>query len=374
MPGKSPQPNMFVVSANQIVDNAVEQARDLATTRLKANDTLATDITNSSPQKICYADKCRILLAKGILENPVPCAKNRNLCQGCILERTRKRKTATVEIEILEANTPNHILAPILDHILTPTSIKEVRRKLNHLPTLNHNNCDDSIFGVLRYVANSLGLRLNNATSGSIEEPMNSIQVKQSWRKATFSCKCQHTTVEQQIYGDRAFCTNCSFIIPHQQTSPKQCRGCLLQDGWGPNASFCLACQFPTVIFRNRFHYRYTTYIEIWLPTLATDSDNDTVDPPSRHTKSTQRIHATYEELQRLRQKSLQNSFTEIRSRSSPAENLHVIENITVLQRNIRNSTGCKRDIASLQSDAKDSFNSSNIDNHSSKENKMLKQ
>ena len=85
---------------------------------------------------------------------------------------------------------------------------------------MNQNNRDDSIFGVIRYVANSFGLCLNNATVGSIDEPMSLIQVKQSWRQATFSCKCQHTIVQQQIYGDRAFCNTCSFIRPHQQTTP----------------------------------------------------------------------------------------------------------------------------------------------------------
>ena len=55
---------------------------------------------------------------------------------------------------------------------------------------------------------------------------------------------------------------------------------------------------------------------------------------------------------------SLQNSFSEIRSRSSPAENMYVIENITLLQRDIRHSIVAKRDINSLHSESEDPFDS----------------
>lgn len=151
-----------------------------------ATNTLATDTCTSSPQKLCYADKCRVLIAKGILQHPIPCAKGRNLCPGCIIECTRQRKTATIEGEILETNTPNHILAPFLDHLTISINIKELRCKLQHLPTMNQNKRDDCIFGVIRYVANSLGLCLNNATASSIDEPMCSTQVKQRWRQATY--------------------------------------------------------------------------------------------------------------------------------------------------------------------------------------------
>jgi hypothetical protein len=55
---------------------------------------------------------------------------------------------------------------------------------------------------------------------------------------------------------------------------------------------------------------------------------------------------------------SLQNSFSEIRSRSSPAENMYVIENITLLQRDIRHSIVAKRNINSLHSESEDPFDS----------------
>ena len=119
------------------------------------NSTLLSDSTTITPQKICHADKCW-----------------RNLCSGCLLESTGKRKTTTVESEILEMNTPNHILSPIFNHLTEPISIKELLQHLQHLPTMIHNKRDDSIFGVIRYIANSLDIRLTNATVCSIVESM----------------------------------------------------------------------------------------------------------------------------------------------------------------------------------------------------------
>jgi hypothetical protein len=274
-------------------DGEQESRTSLHTSAAKSTTTQVNN--NSIPPKLCHANKCRILLAKGILRTSIPCAKGRNMCPGCIIEGTRQRKTATAEIEILEANTPNHILATILDYTTTAVSIKKLRQSLQHLPTMNYTKHDDSIFGVVRYLANSLGLRLNNATAGSIDEPMTLVQVKQQWRQATFSCKCRHIDIEQKIYGDRAFCDTCSFIIPHCNPPPKRCPGCLLQDSWGPTGSSCLACQFATIIYRNRFHTRYIKYSEQWLPTLATDSEDDTVDPPAQHHRSTYRTPESHE-------------------------------------------------------------------------------
>jgi hypothetical protein len=106
-------------------------------------------------------------------------------------------------------------------------------------------------------------------------------------------------------------------------------------------------------------------YLEQWLPTLATDSEDDTVDPPAQHHRSTYRTPESREELQQLRQMSLQNSFSEIRSQSSPEENMYVIENITILQRDIRNSNVAKRDINSLQSESEDPLDNAQDENFS---------
>ena len=139
-----------------------------------------------------------------------------------------------------------------------------------------------------------------------------------------------------------------------------RCSGCLLQDLWGPPGSICLACQFAIVIYRNQFHTRYIKFIEQWLPTLATESEGGTADPPTQH-------------LQRLCHKSLQNSFSEIRSWSSPVENMYVIENITMLQRDLQNSASSKWSIQSLRMDSISTLECTNDENYSNRESKTIK-
>jgi len=132
---------------------------------------------------------------------------------------------------------------------------------------MNHNKRDDSISGVTRYIPNTFGFLLTNATAGSIDEIMSTTQIREKWRQATYSCKCPHPSIEQTIYGGRAFCPNCSFIIfHHKPPNLHRCPGCLQQDSWSPIRYGCLACQFATIIFRNRFADRYNRYLEQWLP------------------------------------------------------------------------------------------------------------
>ena len=342
-----------------------------------ATSTPTAGSNDSTPRKLRYANKCQFLLAKGILRAPVPCAKGRNICPGCILESARQRKTAMVENDIIQAKTSNLILAPMLNYITTPVSIKELRSNLQYLPTLQPNRRDDSIFGVIRYLANSLGFRLSNATAESIDEAMNLLQVKKKWRQATFSCKCRDIlNNEQRDNKDRTFCNTCSFIISHHNSPSKTCSGCLQQDSWGSVGSFCLACQFATIIYRNRFHTRYSNYIEKWIPTLATESEDDTFDPHIHRHRSTHqtRTRASCKDLPRLRQELLKNSFEEIRLRSSLAESLCVIENITMLQRDIRHTTGNKHSINSLQSASNASLTTTQDEIFPPREGKSLKQ
>ena len=158
------------------------------------------------------------------------------------------------------------------------------------------------------------------------------------------------------------------FLIPHHDPPSLRYSGCLLQDLWGPTGSFCLACQFATVIYCNRFQTRYIKYIEQWLPTLATKSEDDTANPHIQRPWPSTQTHASYQDLQRLRRKSLQNSFSEIRYRSSPSENMYVIENITMLQRDLRNSATSKHSIQSFQSDSISTLEYTNDENYSNKE------
>jgi hypothetical protein len=203
------------------------------------------------------------------------CAKSRHMCSGCICKGTCQRKVATLETEMLEANTSNLVLAPLLTFITTPISIKKFRQSLKHLPMMNYKKRDDSIFGAARYLANTLGIQIKNATTGTIDEVMSASQIKEKWRQATFSCKCS-TSHGQQTFENRAFCEKCSFIIYHNSVPDIQrCPGCLINDSWENIGQSCLACQFATIIYRNRFVDRFQKYLEIWLPPLETDTDDD---------------------------------------------------------------------------------------------------
>jgi hypothetical protein len=240
---------------------------------------------------------------------------------------------------------------------------------------LNISKRDDSIYGVVRYIANSFGFLLSNATAGTIDEPISPKQSREQWRQATFSCKCSAQNNAQKVYGHRAFCTTCSFIIFHNDPPTLRiCPGCLSQDSWGPIGFPCLACQFATVIFRNRFLTRYDGYMEKWLPMLASDAeDNETLAPPERTPRSSRHENMSPDELFRLRQLALNASFTEIRSRSSPEENRCIIENITILQRDIKRHATTKRDIQSSQSESKNLLTSEMDENLSPRKKKSVK-
>jgi len=56
-----------------------------------------------------------------------------------------------------------------------------------------------------------------------------------------------------------------------------------------------------------------------------------------------------------MRTASYNDSFEEIRSRSSPEQNHYVIENITMLQRDLKKNSNIKRDITSVQSNSQKS-------------------
>ena len=91
-----------------------------------------------STPKMCHANKCRLLLAKGIIRRPMICAKSRHMCSGCICEETRQRKAATLELELMETSTSNPTLAPMIQFLSQPISIKNFRKLFKHLPTMNY--------------------------------------------------------------------------------------------------------------------------------------------------------------------------------------------------------------------------------------------
>jgi hypothetical protein len=83
--------------------------------------------------RACHATKCRLLRAKEMLTRTMFCTNNQNMCSGCHAELIRQRRTKQIETEILTASSPNAILAPILNHIFNPTSLKHVQNLLQHL-------------------------------------------------------------------------------------------------------------------------------------------------------------------------------------------------------------------------------------------------
>jgi hypothetical protein len=190
-----------------------------------------------------------------------------------------------------------------------------------------------------------LGIQIENNTTGTIDEVPSTSQVREKWRQATFSCKCL-TNHGQQVHGERAFCSQCSFLIFHRNIPDvRQCPGCLINESWEVLGQSCLACRCATLVYRNRFHQRYQQYLDQWLPITETDTDtddngNDTDSvqkppPPSQFTTLD-----SQKELYRLRNQSIEDSFREIKSRSSSQQTKYIFEDLSLLQKTIQDNAG----------------------------------
>jgi hypothetical protein len=130
---------------------------------------------------------CHLLQAKGIIHHFVFCAKGRNTCSGCSQELARHQKTLQLEKELQANAVDNDILAPLLQYRTKLISIKAFRKLLSALPTFNSKTRDDYIFRVARYLANTLGILIQNTPSYNlIDSPMTSTKKQQAWRKAIF--------------------------------------------------------------------------------------------------------------------------------------------------------------------------------------------
>ena len=120
-----------------------------------------TSAKTSVVKRQCYATKCRLLQAKGIVLRPMFCVTGRNMCSGCSNESSRQRKVLQLEKELLQLSVDNAILAPLLEYKYKPTSIKHFRKLLLCLPAFAQKKSrDDHIFGAARYLANTLGILL----------------------------------------------------------------------------------------------------------------------------------------------------------------------------------------------------------------------
>jgi hypothetical protein len=111
------------------------------------------------------------------------------MCSGCSSELTRHRKMMQLESEVLAVD--NEYLAPILQYRTQLITIKLFRKMLMVLPTFSAKSRDDFIFGAARYLANTLGMLIQNTPSSNlIDPPLTNVEGKQAWRKATFLCRC----------------------------------------------------------------------------------------------------------------------------------------------------------------------------------------
>eukprot|EP00590_Aulacoseira_subarctica_P005385 CAMPEP_0172418598 /NCGR_PEP_ID=MMETSP1064-20121228/5061_1 /TAXON_ID=202472 /ORGANISM="Aulacoseira subarctica , Strain CCAP 1002/5" /LENGTH=302 /DNA_ID=CAMNT_0013157589 /DNA_START=1150 /DNA_END=2058 /DNA_ORIENTATION=+ len=124
-----------------------------------SNSSKTTSIT-MTPNHKCYANKCQLLQARGILRRRVPCIKGRNTCSGCSIEAGIHRKVLQIEAEILALSITNDTLIPLLQYRTKPTSIKTFRKLLSCLPSFAKTSRNDYIYGAARYLANTLGILL----------------------------------------------------------------------------------------------------------------------------------------------------------------------------------------------------------------------
>jgi len=162
-----------------------------------------TSVTQT--QRPCFANKCRLLRVKGNLRRHTFCTNNKSMCLGCINENLRHRKVVQIEKDILNDCSSNETLAPIISHLTIPTDLKRIRKLLSE---------DNHIYGATRYVANSLGILLNDANANSsIDSPMTTVEKNQTWRIATFYCRCGYDNTLQKRFNTRAFCTVCLCLI-----------------------------------------------------------------------------------------------------------------------------------------------------------------
>jgi hypothetical protein len=314
---------------------------------------------HDSPRK-CYAIKCRLLQAKSILRGYKLCTTNRNTCSGCSNEASKQRLVKSLEHEMLRLSIDNAQLAPLLQHRNKPLSLKDFRKMVQFLPSLSKTSRNDHKFGASTYLANTIGVLLFPTASCRImDEPISTRQTNNLWRQASFICRCTPNNDRRcQPCGIRSFCKTCDFIIPAQQAH--KCPGCNTQDPWESSDDLCLSCQFATLTYRNPFYKRLERLIDEWLPPPS-DSEDSIPTPvhcfpkmpgPLSPTSSSELTDA---ELTIMRTASYNDSFEEIRSRSSPEQNHYVIENITMLQRDLKKNSNIKRDITSVQSNSQKS-------------------
>jgi len=144
-----------------------------------------------------------------------------SVCAGCMSESIRHKKTKQIEMDLLHNMAANDTMAPLMDGVDNPISLRQLRTILTHLPTLqNTHKRDDHIYGATRYTANTLGLKLDSTcTSENVDPSPTDEERKTIWRMANFQCRCQPENHSCHQFGVRNFCRSCQYPIYYTQTS-----------------------------------------------------------------------------------------------------------------------------------------------------------
>jgi hypothetical protein len=176
----APQPpNNNIDRTTQYMPNNMSGSRSTPSTEMNGNMAGSTPSNNEYPpppriyeQRICYASKCRLLQAQGCLPRPLLCAPNKNMCAGCLSESSHHKKTLQLEKELLMDVSPYITLAPLLAYRTSQISPRELRNRLQHLPTIGNNKGrDDALYGATRYTANTFGFNIDSANARDKIDP-----------------------------------------------------------------------------------------------------------------------------------------------------------------------------------------------------------
>ena len=315
-----------------------------------------TQTQESTPSRICYAAKCRLLSAKGILRHPMVCSNNRTTCSGCLHENLRHRKVERLENELLEDMSANTLLAPILNYVQRPITLKAFRGLFQHLPSMHVHKRDDHIYGAARYLANSFGIIISDMNADDSLDPLlTPSATNEIWRQAKFHCQCDPSGRQQQEIGKRAFCSTCSYLIFHEEANPLEtlCRSCSTNEAWQTNMNPCLACQLATIVYRCPFRQRFTKQLDYWLSNEDTDSARETASPPTPRMSCATTTPLSNHDMLLRRTRAIEQSYSDIKSRGSVEQTRYVFENLSLLRNDIHsNCSNLKRDFTSHTSNS----------------------
>jgi hypothetical protein len=350
----APQPpNNNSHQTTQYMPNNMTGSRNTPSTEMNGNMAGSTPSNSEYPpkiyeQKICYASKCQLLQAQGCLPRPMLCAPNKNMCAGCLSESRRHKKTLQLEKELLMDVSPYITLALLLAYRTSPISPRELRNRLQHLPTIGNNKGrDDALYGATRYTANTFGFNIDSANARDKIDPRPSeVESRRIWRMATFRCRCKNDELTQnyiQQFGHHTFCQTCKFLIYKACTSSTaSCPACNVNEAWQENGIPCISCDLAAIVYKNSFQNRFIQQLDLWLAQEPTDSSQCNHIRDTRHRvpllHTPKERHPTASQLLRWRNQSFEDSFQEIRSKATPQQTRIDFENLSVLQQSIQSN------------------------------------